>query len=165
VSSIQSVHDLTPVVFGPSVRCLPYNLATTYTTIYSDILISTVGTHYCGYCSVTALSRYCRSSHSELVWCSDTTQCKSGREGHGQCREQRNSLDNFGEPVNSLAPWKSARYNPWLAERCELYIRPYIVAMKDLIDTAGKEQCRGELNCVRLALIDATFSHQTAMLK
>ena len=27
--------------------------------------------------------------------------------------------------------------------------------MKDLLDTAGKEQRRGKLNCVRLALIDA----------
>ena len=49
----------------------------------------------------------------------------------------------------------------WLAERCELYIRP----MKDLLDTAGKEQHRGKLNCVRLALINAIFSHQTAWMK
>ena len=40
-----------------------------------------------------------------------------------------------------------------------------VVAMKDLLDTAGKKQRRGKLNCVRLALIDAIFSHQTAWLK
>ena len=43
--------------------------------------------------------------------------------------------------------------------------RDVIVAMKDLLDTAGKEQRRGKLNCVRSALIDAIFSHQTAWLK
>ena len=37
--------------------------------------------------------------------------------------------------------------------------------MKDLLDMVGKEQCRGKLNSVRLALIDAIFSHQTAWLK
>ena len=44
-----------------------------------------------------------------------------------------------------------------MAERYELYIRPYIVAMKDLLDTAGKRQRRGKLNCVRLAIIDASL--------
>jgi len=37
--------------------------------------------------------------------------------------------------------------------------------MKDLLDTVGKEHCRGKLNCVHLALIDAIFSHQRAWLK
>jgi len=37
--------------------------------------------------------------------------------------------------------------------------------MKDLLDTAEKEQRREKLNCVRLALIDAILSHQTAWLK
>jgi len=36
---------------------------------------------------------------------------------------------------------------------------------EDLLDTAGKEHRRGKLNCVRLALIEAIFSHQTAWLK
>jgi len=60
---------------------------------------------------------------------------------------------------------EKCKIQPLVGRRCELYIRLYIVAMKDLLDTAGKEQRRGKLNCVCLALIDAIFSHQTAWLK
>ena len=62
-------------------------------------------------------------------------------------------IDNFGaRPFNSLAPWKKRKIQ---GRKVRTLYQTVHSAMKDLLDTAGKEQRRGKLNSVRLALIDA----------